>query len=49
LDGDGRRGIADLSALRRLHKAEHVASIVKYLLREGGRNVTRNGGDGGRR
>jgi 3-oxoacyl-[acyl-carrier protein] reductase len=41
LDGDGRRRIAGLSALRRLREAEDVASKVKYLLGEGGRNITR--------
>jgi hypothetical protein len=35
LDGNSRGRIAGLSALRRLPKAEDVASIVKYLPGEG--------------
>jgi 3-oxoacyl-[acyl-carrier protein] reductase len=40
LDDDGRRRIAGRSALRRLPEAEDVASMVEYLLGEGGRNIT---------
>ena len=40
LDDDGRRRIADRSALRRLPEADDVASMVEYLLGEGGRNIT---------
>jgi 3-oxoacyl-[acyl-carrier protein] reductase len=40
LDGDGRRRIAGRSALRRLPEADDVASMVEYLLGEGGRNIT---------
>jgi 3-oxoacyl-[acyl-carrier protein] reductase len=40
LDEDGRRRIAGRSALRRLAEADDVASMVEYLLGEGGRNIT---------
>ena len=40
LDDDGRRRIASRSALRRLPEADDVASMVEYLLGEGGRNIT---------
>jgi len=40
LDDDGRRRIAGRSALRRLPDAGDVASMVEYLLGEGGRNIT---------
>jgi 3-oxoacyl-[acyl-carrier protein] reductase len=40
LDDDGRRRIAGRSALRRLPEAEDIASMVEYLLGEGGRNIT---------
>ena len=40
LDDDGRRRIAVRSALRRLPEADDVASMVEYLLGEGGRNIT---------
>jgi 3-oxoacyl-[acyl-carrier protein] reductase len=40
LDDDGRRRIAGRSALRRQPEAEDVASMVEYLLGEGGRNIT---------
>jgi 3-oxoacyl-[acyl-carrier protein] reductase len=40
LDDHGRRRIAGRSALRRLPEAEDVASMVEYLLGEGGRNIT---------
>ena len=40
LDDDGRRRIAGRSALRRLPEADDVASMVEYLLGEGGRNLT---------
>jgi 3-oxoacyl-[acyl-carrier protein] reductase len=40
LDNDGRRRIAGRSALRRLTEGEDVASMVEYLLGEGGRNIT---------
>jgi 3-oxoacyl-[acyl-carrier protein] reductase len=40
LDEDGRRRIASRSALRHLPEADDVASVVEYLLGEGGRNVT---------
>lgn len=40
LDDDGRRRIAGRSALRRLPEADDVASLVEYLLGEGGRNIT---------
>ena len=35
-----RRRIAGRSALRRLPEADDVASMVEYLLGEGGRNIT---------
>ena len=40
LDDDGRRRIAGRSALRRLPEADDIASMVEYLLGEGGRNIT---------
>jgi 3-oxoacyl-[acyl-carrier protein] reductase len=40
LDDDGRRRIAGRSALCRLPEADDVASMVEYLLGEGGRNIT---------
>jgi 3-oxoacyl-[acyl-carrier protein] reductase len=40
LDEDGRRRIASRSASRHLPEADDVASVVEYLLGEGGRNVT---------
>jgi 3-oxoacyl-[acyl-carrier protein] reductase len=40
LDDDGRGRIAGRSALRRLPEADDVASMVEYLLGEGGRNIT---------
>ncbi|MBR1229068.1 MULTISPECIES: SDR family NAD(P)-dependent oxidoreductase [unclassified Bradyrhizobium] len=40
LDDDGRRRIAGRSALRRLPEVDDVASMVEYLLGEGGRNIT---------
>jgi 3-oxoacyl-[acyl-carrier protein] reductase len=40
LDQDGRRRIAGRSALRHLPEANDVASLVEYLLSEGGRNIT---------
>jgi 3-oxoacyl-[acyl-carrier protein] reductase len=40
LDDDGRRRIAGRSALRRLPEADDVASLVEYLLGQGGRNIT---------
>ncbi len=40
LSGDGRQRIIGRSALRRLPDADDVASMVEYLLGEGGRNVT---------
>ena len=40
LDEEGRRHIAGRSALRRLPEADDVASMVEYLLGEGGRNIT---------
>ena len=40
LDDYGRRRIAGRSALRRLPEADDVASMVEYLLGEGGRNIT---------
>jgi 3-oxoacyl-[acyl-carrier protein] reductase len=40
LDKEGRRRITGRSALRRLPEAEDVASMVEYLLGEGGRNIT---------
>jgi 3-oxoacyl-[acyl-carrier protein] reductase len=40
LSDDGRQRIAGRSALRRLAEADDVASMVDYLLGEGGRNIT---------
>jgi 3-oxoacyl-[acyl-carrier protein] reductase len=40
LEKEGRRRITCRSALRRLPEAEDVASMVEYLLGEGGRNIT---------
>ena len=40
LDDDSRRRIAGRSALRRLPEVDDVASMVEYLLGEGGRNIT---------
>jgi 3-oxoacyl-[acyl-carrier protein] reductase len=40
LADDGRDRIARRSALRRLPEADDVASMVEYLLGEGGRNIT---------
>ena len=40
LSDEGRRRIAGRSALRRLPEADDVASMVEYLLGEGGRNIT---------
>ena len=40
LEKEGRRRITGRTALRRLPKAEDVASMVEYLLGEGGRNIT---------
>jgi 3-oxoacyl-[acyl-carrier protein] reductase len=40
MDQEGRRRITGRSALRRLPEAEDVASMVEYLLGEGGRNIT---------
>ncbi|GLR86581.1 SDR family NAD(P)-dependent oxidoreductase [Bradyrhizobium iriomotense] len=40
LDDQGRRRITGRSALRRLPEADDVASMVEYLLGEGGRNIT---------
>jgi 3-oxoacyl-[acyl-carrier protein] reductase len=40
LDDEGRRRIAGRSALRRLPEVDDVASMVEYLLGEGGRNIT---------
>jgi 3-oxoacyl-[acyl-carrier protein] reductase len=40
LDEEGRRRIAARSALRRLAEGDDVASMVEYLLGEGGRNIT---------
>jgi 3-oxoacyl-[acyl-carrier protein] reductase len=40
LDQEGRRRIAGRSALRHLPEANDVASLVEYLLGEGGRNIT---------
>jgi 3-oxoacyl-[acyl-carrier protein] reductase len=40
LAGEGRDRIAARSALRRLPEADDVASMVEYLLGEGGRNIT---------
>jgi len=40
LSDDARQRIAGRSALRRLPDADDIASMVEYLLGEGGRNVT---------
>jgi 3-oxoacyl-[acyl-carrier protein] reductase len=40
LSDEGRQRIAGRSALRRLPEAGDVASMVEYLLGEGGRNIT---------
>ena len=40
LSEDQRQRIAGRSALRRLPETEDVASMVEYLLGDGGRNVT---------
>ena len=40
LGGEGRERIAGRSALKRLPEADDVASMVEYLLGEGGRNIT---------
>ncbi len=40
LGGEGRQKIAGRSALKRLPEADDVASMVDYLLGEGGRNIT---------
>jgi 3-oxoacyl-[acyl-carrier protein] reductase len=40
LDDAGRQRIGGRSALRRLPEADDVASMVEYLLGEGGRNIT---------
>jgi 3-oxoacyl-[acyl-carrier protein] reductase len=40
LSGEGRQRIAGRSALRRLPEADDVASMVEYLLGDGGRNIT---------
>ena len=40
LDDEARRRIAGRSALRRLAEVDDVASMVEYLLGEGGRNIT---------
>lgn len=40
LDEEGRRRIARRSALRHLPEAGDVASMVEFLLSEGGRNIT---------
>jgi 3-oxoacyl-[acyl-carrier protein] reductase len=40
LGGEGRQKIASRSALKRLPEADDVASMVEYLLGEGGRNIT---------
>src|SRR5579862_2809939 len=40
LGGEGRQKIAGRSALKRLPEADDVASMVEYLLSEGGRNIT---------
>ncbi|WP_027525415.1 SDR family NAD(P)-dependent oxidoreductase [Bradyrhizobium sp. Ec3.3] len=40
LNDEGRRRITGRSALRRLPEADDVASMVEYLLGEGGRNIT---------
>jgi 3-oxoacyl-[acyl-carrier protein] reductase len=40
LAGEGRQKIASRSALKRLPEADDVASMVDYLLGDGGRNIT---------
>jgi 3-oxoacyl-[acyl-carrier protein] reductase len=40
LSEEGRRRIAGRSALRRLPEGDDVASMVEYLLGDGGRNIT---------
>ena len=40
LGGEGRQKIASRSALKRLPAADDVASMVEYLLGDGGRNIT---------
>ncbi|HLG80416.1 MAG TPA: SDR family oxidoreductase, partial [Bradyrhizobium sp.] len=40
LSDDGRQRIAGRSALRRLPEGEDIASMVEYLLGDGGRNIT---------
>ncbi len=40
LGGEGRQKIASRSALKRLPEADDVASMVDYLLSDGGRNIT---------
>jgi len=40
LGGEGRQKIASRSALKRLPGADDVASMVDYLLSDGGRNIT---------
>jgi 3-oxoacyl-[acyl-carrier protein] reductase len=40
LSDDARQRIAGRSALRRLPEADDVASMVEYLLGQGGRNIT---------
>ncbi len=40
LGGEGRQKIAGRSALKRLPEADDVASMVEYLLGDGGRNIT---------
>jgi len=40
LSDEDRQRIAGRSALRRLPEADDVASMVEYLLSEGGRNIT---------
>ena len=40
LGGEGRQKIASRSALKRLPGADDVASMVDYLLGDGGRNIT---------
>jgi 3-oxoacyl-[acyl-carrier protein] reductase len=40
LDEEGRRRIVGRSALRRLPEVDDIASMVEYLLGEGGRNIS---------
>jgi 3-oxoacyl-[acyl-carrier protein] reductase len=40
MDDEDRKRIAGRSALRRLPEANDIASMVEYLLGEGGRNIT---------